>query len=62
MLWGEVCGAGSEAVLCGGVDSEGGSDVLMDDSGVDPTDRLCGGDHLGGIQSGGDHYTGCRGL
>ena len=44
------------------MDSEGGSDVLMDDSGVEPTDRLCGGGHLGGIQSGGDHYTGCRGL
>ena len=42
------------------MDLEEGSDVLMDDSGVDHTDRLCG-DHLGGIQSDGDHYTGCLG-
>ena len=43
------------------MDSEEGSGVLMDDSGVDHTGRLCGGGHLGGIRSGGDHYTGCRG-
>jgi hypothetical protein len=55
--WEEVCE----------VDSEEGSDVLMGgfgvdrDSGADRTGRLCGGDHLGGIRSGGDHCTGCLG-
>lgn len=43
------------------MDSEEDSGVLIGGSGADRSGHLCGGDHIGGIRSGGGPSIGCRG-